>query len=110
MMRPRPWAHMRQHRLGHSHDAIDVDIEDILGLGDRELFGRTGRTNAGIVDQNVDVSEPLGAILLTVGQLTLGVSNATFGILPQTVIYAVGLGYLLTLARPPELESPRPQR
>lgn len=41
----------------------------------------------------------LGAILLTTGQLVLGVSNATFGILPQTTIYAVALGYFLVRAR-----------
>lgn len=41
----------------------------------------------------------LGAILLTTGQFFLGVSNATFGILPQTVIYAVALGYFLARAR-----------
>lgn len=41
----------------------------------------------------------LGAVLLGVGQLTLGISNATFGILPQTTIYAVALGYLLMRAR-----------
>lgn len=45
----------------------------------------------------------LGAILLTTGQFTLGVSNATFGILPQTVIYAVGLAYFLVRARRPSL-------
>ncbi len=43
----------------------------------------------------------LGAILLTTGQFALGVSNATFGILPQTVIYAVALGYFLVRARRP---------
>lgn len=37
----------------------------------------------------------LGALLLSMGQLTFGISNATFGILPQTVIYAVVLGYFL---------------
>lgn len=41
----------------------------------------------------------LGALLLSTGQLALGASNATFGILPQTVIYAVALGYLLARAR-----------
>jgi O-antigen ligase len=41
----------------------------------------------------------LGAVLLSTGQLVLGVSNATFGILPQTVIYAVALGYFLVRAR-----------
>jgi O-antigen ligase len=45
----------------------------------------------------------LGAILLSTGQFTLGVSNATFGILPQTVLYAVGLGYFLVWARRPSL-------
>lgn len=41
----------------------------------------------------------LGALLLSSGQLALGISNATFGILPQTTIYAVSLGYLLVRAR-----------
>lgn len=41
----------------------------------------------------------LAAILLTTGQLALGISNATFGILPQTTIYAVSLGYFLARAR-----------
>lgn len=41
----------------------------------------------------------LGAVLLSTGQLALGASNATFGILPQTVIYAVCLGYFLMRAR-----------
>lgn len=41
----------------------------------------------------------LGAFLLTTGQFTLGVSNATFGILPQTVVYAVALGYFLVWTR-----------
>ena len=47
----------------------------------------------------------LGAILLTTGQLTLGVSNAMFGVLPQTMIYAVGTGYLLLLT----LRLPHPR-
>lgn len=41
----------------------------------------------------------LGAVLLSTGQFILGVSNATFGILPQTTIYAVALGYFLVRAR-----------
>lgn len=41
----------------------------------------------------------MGAVLLTTGQLFLGISNATFGILPQTTTYAVALGYFLVLAR-----------
>lgn len=41
----------------------------------------------------------LGACLLSMGQMTLGVSNAMFGVLPQTVIYAVMLGYLAALTR-----------
>lgn len=34
-------------------------------------------------------------ILLVSGQFSLGLSNAMFGILPQTLLYAVGIGYLL---------------
>lgn len=51
----------------------------------------------------------LGAILLTTGQFALGASNATFGILPQTVIYAMALGYLLMWARRPSLVNPTPR-
>jgi O-antigen ligase len=46
-----------------------------------------------------DRSLVLGALLLSTGQLALGASNATFGILPQTVIYAVALGYFMVRAR-----------
>ncbi|WP_186766994.1 O-antigen ligase family protein [Devosia ginsengisoli] len=48
----------------------------------------------------------LGAILLFVGQFTLGISNATFGILPQTTVYAVSLGYFLARARRLALTTP----
>jgi O-antigen ligase len=41
----------------------------------------------------------LGTALLLTGVLTLGISNATFGVLPQTMVYAVVLGYLLGRAR-----------
>lgn len=41
----------------------------------------------------------LGALLLTTGQFTLGISNAMFGVLPQTMVYAVSTGYLLMHAR-----------
>ncbi len=54
------------------------------------LLDRTARQDRVLV---------LGAVLLTTGQFTLGVSNATFGILPQTVLYAVTLGYFLMWAR-----------
>ncbi len=40
----------------------------------------------------------LGALLLTTAQLTLGISNAMFGVLPQTVIYAVATGYFMLRA------------
>lgn len=41
----------------------------------------------------------LGVALLVTGQFVLGISNATFGILPQTMIYAVMLGYLMVRTR-----------
>jgi len=54
-----------------------------------------------LTDRQARQSRPvvLGAILLTSGQFVFGVSNATFGILPQTVIYSVALGYFLAWAR-----------
>ena len=54
-----------------------------------------------LMDRQARQSRPivLGAILLTSGQFVFGVSNATFGILPQTMIYAVALGYFLAWTR-----------
>ncbi|MBW4652576.1 MAG: O-antigen ligase family protein [Kaiparowitsia implicata GSE-PSE-MK54-09C] len=54
-----------------------------------------------LIDRGGRQDQPtvLGALVLTTGQFILGVSNATFGILPQTVIYAVAMGYLLVRAR-----------
>ena len=46
-----------------------------------------------------DRSIVLGVALLVTGQLILGISNATFGILPQTMIYAVMLAYLMIRTR-----------
>lgn len=60
-------------------------LAPLLLLTDRK--GRRDRTTV------------LAAVLLTTGQAVLGVSNATFGILPQTLIYAVALGYFLLRAR-----------
>ncbi len=60
-----------------------------------------------LLDPRVRQERPvvIGALILVTGQLALGVSNATFGILPQTTIYAVALGYFLAQARRVTLES-----
>jgi len=54
-----------------------------------------------LIDKTARHDRPivLGAVLLVTGQATLGVSNAMFGVLPQTVMYAVLLGYLFARAR-----------
>ena len=54
-----------------------------------------------LVDKRSRQDRPivLGVLVLSIGQLVLGISNATFGILPQTMIYAVALGYFLVRAR-----------
>lgn len=54
------------------------------------LLERTARSDRTIV---------IGAFLLLTGQLVLGVSNAMFGIVPQTTLYAVALGYFFARAR-----------
>jgi O-antigen ligase len=54
------------------------------------LLDRTARSDRAIV---------IGTFLLVTGQLVLGVSNSMFGILPQTVLYAVALGYFFARAR-----------
>ncbi|WP_375452585.1 O-antigen ligase family protein [uncultured Devosia sp.] len=41
----------------------------------------------------------MGGVLLSTGYFGLGLTNAMFGILPQTVLYVVLLGYLAGLAR-----------
>lgn len=54
-----------------------------------------------LLDRHARQDQPivLGAVLLTTGQMVLGISNSMFGVLPQTVLYAVALGYLLVRAR-----------
>jgi O-antigen ligase len=41
----------------------------------------------------------LGSALLSAGYLSLGMTNAMFGVLPQTVLFVVLLGYLIALRR-----------
>ena len=41
----------------------------------------------------------LGTTVLATGQLVMGVSNATFGILPQSMAFAVAAGYFLAWMR-----------
>lgn len=53
------------------------------------------RSRAALPDRSI----VLGALLLTTGQATLGVSNAMFGILPQSRVFPVSLGYLLARVR-----------
>lgn len=54
-----------------------------------------------LLDHRARADRPvvIGAILLVTGQITLGISNAMFGILPQTMIYAVSTGYLFVRTR-----------
>lgn len=54
-----------------------------------------------LLDANARRDRPiiLGTALLTTGQFVLGVSNSMFGLLPQTMVYSVALGYLLIRAR-----------
>ena len=50
-------AHVRQYGLGHADNAKDVDVEQILGLGDRILLGGSPQAHTGIVDQDIDAPE-----------------------------------------------------
>ncbi|ODU86375.1 O-antigen ligase family protein [Devosia sp. 63-57] len=43
----------------------------------------------------------LGALVLVVGYGVLGLTNAMFGVLPQTVLFGTGLAYLIALDRAP---------
>ncbi|MHA6732100.1 O-antigen ligase family protein [Devosia sp. A369] len=52
----------------------------------------------------------LGAVLLLTGQAVLGISNAMFGVLPQTMVYAVALGYFLARARQLALSASQSER
>lgn len=54
-----------------------------------------------LVDSRARKDRPvvLGVALVWVGQVTLGFSNAMLGILPQTMLFAVALGYLFARAR-----------
>lgn len=42
----------------------------------------------------------LGGIIITVGYFALGLTNAMFGILPQTTLYAVLLSMVIVMSRP----------
>lgn len=51
----------------------------------------------------------LGVVVLVVGYIVLGLTNAMFGVLPQTALYGLGLGYLMALARRANLRTAEPQ-
>ncbi|KKB08889.1 hypothetical protein VE26_02230 [Devosia chinhatensis] len=57
-----------------------------------------------------DRSTVLGTTVLATGQLVMGVSNATFGILPQTMMFAVAAGYFLAWMRPRSAQMHTPLR
>lgn len=40
-----------------------------------------------------------GVVILTVGYVVLGLTNLMFGVLPQTALFAIALGYLMALRR-----------
>ncbi len=50
----------------------------------------------------------LGSALLSAGYLSLGMTNAMFGVLPQTVLFVTLLGYLIALGRAPDSLSTPP--
>jgi O-antigen ligase len=41
----------------------------------------------------------LGSLVLVVGYFTLGLTNVMFGVLPQTMLYVLMLGYLMAMQR-----------
>jgi len=47
----------------------------------------------------------LGGTILSAGYFTLGLTNAMFGILPQTVLFGVLLGVLVGMAQTSLMES-----
>lgn len=59
------------------------------------------------VDPQIRRLTLLGGLMLSGGYFTLGVTNAMFGILPQTALYGVLLGVLMALAetRPSTVET-----
>jgi hypothetical protein len=54
---------VRQDRLGHAHEAEDVDVEDALVLGDGAFLNGARVAQAGVVDQDVDAPEPVDHLL-----------------------------------------------
>lgn len=55
----------------------------------------------GVIDPDLRHQILVGAIVLGVGIFSLGLTNAVFGILPQTVLYALLLGILMAFSRSP---------
>ncbi|MDB5587328.1 MAG: hypothetical protein JWP26_2298 [Devosia sp.] len=88
--------------LEHMHS----DIADFAALG-----GLLGLLAYGLIiaaplanlrfgkARSTDRVVALGSALLATGYLFLGLTNAMFGVLPQTVLFALLLGYLIALRR-----------
>jgi O-antigen ligase len=52
-----------------------------------------------VIFQRREKGVVVGAILLVASYILLGLTNAMFGLLPQTVLYALVLGYLMALGQ-----------
>lgn len=84
----------------HSDLADFVALGGLLGLAAYGLIIAAPLLNLRFGDaQPSNRVVALGSALLSVGYLTLGMTNAMFGVLPQTVLFVVLLGYLIALRR-----------
>jgi len=95
-----------EYRALETLDHLHSDIADFAALG-----GMLGLLAYGLIIVapllNLHLREhtpnarmvALGSALLATGYLTLGLTNAMFGVLPQTVLFVVLLGYLIALRR-----------
>jgi hypothetical protein len=79
-------AHVRQHRFRHADDAGKADVEQILSPSQGTLLCGTGHADAGIVDQDVEPTEPLHYLL------DRGIDRAVIGHIEVDERHAAVLG------------------
>lgn len=97
---PDTYANMRGSEHLHSDIADFATIGGVVGLLAylclliAPLFAFRG-----VHDANIRRALVLGGIVMSVGYFALGLTNAVFGILPQTMLFGVLLGVLVGMAQ-----------
>lgn len=97
---PDAYANMRGSEHLHSDIADFATIGGVVGLlAYLCLLSAPLFVFRGVYDVNIRRALMLGGIVMAVGYFALGLTNAVFGILPQTMLFGVLLGVLVGMAQ-----------